>query len=74
MPRLVTVGIVLILLGTAGFVVPRIDCTTEETVIDAGPIEVEVEQRRTVTIPDVAAGAVVTAGVVLTIVGASRRA
>ena len=73
MPRLVTIGIVLILLGIAGFVVPRIDFTTEETVIDAGPIEVEAEQRRTITIPDVAAGAAVASGIVLTIVGAARR-
>ena len=73
MPRLVTIGIVLILLGIAGFVVPRIAFTTEETVIDAGSIEVEAEQRRSITIPDVAAGAAVAAGVVLTIVGASRQ-
>ncbi|MFO8149217.1 MAG: hypothetical protein R6T93_02885 [Trueperaceae bacterium] len=46
-----------ILIGIAGFVVQRIDFTTEETAIDAGTIEVEAEQRRAITIPDVAAGA-----------------
>lgn len=73
MPRLVTIGIVLIVLGIAGFVVPRIDFTTEETVIDAGPIEVEAEQRQSIPIPDVAAGAAVASGIVLTLVGAARR-
>jgi hypothetical protein len=56
-PRLVLVGLVLIALGIAGLVVPRIDVTTEETVVDAGPIEAQAEQRQTVTTPDVAAGA-----------------
>ena len=73
MRRLVTIGVILILLGIAGFIVPRIGVTTEETIIDAGPIEVEAERRRTVSIPDLAAGAAVAAGTILTIVGASRR-
>jgi len=74
MRRLVTIGVILVLLGIAGLVVPRIGVTTEETVIDAGPIEVEAERRRTVSIPDLAAGAAVAAGTILAIVGASRRA
>jgi hypothetical protein len=41
MRRLVTLGVVLVLLGIAGLVVPRIGVTTEETVVDAGPIELE---------------------------------
>ena len=73
MRRLVTVGILLVLLGIAGFVVPRIGVTTEETVIDAGPIEVEAERRRSVSIPDLAAGAAVAAGTILAVVGAVRR-
>jgi hypothetical protein len=48
---------VLILLDIAGFMVPRIDFTTEETIIDVGPIEVEAERRQTITNPDVATGA-----------------
>jgi len=72
--RLTVIGLVLIVLGLAGFLVPRIVYTEEETVIDAGPIEVEAEQRNAVRIPDVAAGAAVVAGTVLVIVGATRRA
>lgn len=73
MRRLVTIGTVLIALGVAGFIVPRIAFTTEETVIDAGPLEVEAERRRSVTIPDIAAGSAVVAGTVIVIVGATRR-
>lgn len=73
MRRLVTIGVVLIALGLVGFIVPRIGFTTEETVIDAGPVEVEAEERRTVTIPDIAAGSAVAAGTILAIVGAARR-
>lgn len=73
MQRLTIVGLVLIVLGLAGFLVPRIVYTEEETVIDAGPIEVEAERRDSVRIPDVAAGAAVAAGTVLVVVGASRR-
>ena len=73
MPRLAIVGVVLIVLGIAGFVVPRIDFTTEETIIDVGPGEGDADRRRTITIPDVASGAAIAAGVALTLVGAGRR-
>lgn len=73
MRRLVTIGVVLIILGIVGFIVPRVGFTTEETVVDAGPIEVEAEQRRAVSIPDLAAGAAVAAGTILAVVGAARR-
>ena len=73
MQRLTIVGLVLIVLGLTGFLVPRIVYTEEETVIDAGPLEVEAERRNAVRIPDVAAGAAVAAGTVLVVVGASRQ-
>jgi hypothetical protein len=70
--RIAWIGVVLIVLGLAGFLVPRIVYSSEETVIDAGPIEVEAEERNAIRIPDVAAGAAVVAGVVLVVAGASR--
>lgn len=73
MQRLTIIGLVLIALGIAGFLVPRIAYTEEETVVDLGPIEVEAERRNTIRIPDVAAGAAVVAGTVLVIVGATRK-
>ncbi|MDZ7706305.1 MAG: hypothetical protein U5J97_00165 [Trueperaceae bacterium] len=73
MQRLTIVGLVLVVLGLAGFLVPRIAYTSEETIIDVGPIQVQAQQRNTIRIPDVASGAAVVAGTVLVIVGATRK-
>lgn len=72
MNALRTIGVVLILVGILGFAVPRISFTQTETVVDVGPIEVEAEERRSVSIPDVAAGAAVVAGLVLVVMGGRR--
>lgn len=73
MQKLVLIGVILVVLGLAGFFVPRIAFTEQETIIDAGPIQVEAERERSVPVPDIAAGAAVLAGLVLVVVGASRK-
>ena len=73
MNRLTLIGVVLVVLGLAGFVFPRFVFTEQETVIDAGPLQVQTERQRSVRIPDVASGAAVAAGVILAAVGASRK-
>ncbi len=73
MQRLTWIGLVLIALGLAAFVVPRIAFTDEQTVVDIGPLQIEVQQERSIRIPDIAAGAAVAAGTVLVVVGATRR-
>lgn len=73
MNRLTLIGVVLVVLGLAGFLFPRIVFTEQETVIDVGPLQVEAERQRSVTIPDVASGAAVAAGVILAAVGANRK-
>ena len=72
MKRIAWFGVVPIVLGLAGFFVPRIVVSSEETVIDAGPIEVEAEERNAIPVPDIAAGAVVMAGVVLAVAGSGK--
>lgn len=67
-----TLGIVLIVLGILGFIVGGISFTTEETVADVGPLEVEAERTRTIPITPIASGVAVLAGVVLVIAGARR--
>ncbi len=71
MRSLVTIGVILVLLGILGFVVPRITIREQRTVLDVGPVEVEAEQQRSVPIPDIAAGVAVVAGLVLVVVGSS---
>ena len=46
MKPLAIVGIVLIVLGIAGLAVGRFSYTTEEKVVDVGPLEATVEPRR----------------------------
>lgn len=65
-------GVVLIVLGIVGLAVTGISFTTQETVADLGPLQIEREERRTVPIPAVAAGAALVAGIVL-VVASSRR-
>lgn len=67
-----TLGIVLIVLGILGFIVGGVSFTTDETVADIGPLEVETERTRTVPITPIASGVAVLAGVVLVIAGARR--
>ncbi|HLV11195.1 MAG TPA: hypothetical protein VKY42_01985 [Trueperaceae bacterium] len=73
MRSLTTIGVILIILGILGFVVPRITFTEQRTVLDVGPVEIEAEQQRSIPIPDVAAGVAVVAGLVMVVAGSSSR-
>lgn len=65
-------GLVLIVLGVAGLVYGRFSYTTQEKVIDVGPITATVGQQHNVDIPDIAGiGAIVAGGL---LVFFSRRA
>ncbi|WP_375586380.1 hypothetical protein [Cyclobacterium xiamenense] len=62
-------GIVLIVVGIVMFLVTGISYTTEETVIDAGPIEINAENEESLNWPPYAGGIAVIAGFVLLAVG-----
>lgn len=72
MRPLVLIGVILIVLGIAGFVIKRVTYTKDTAEVNVGPLQVTTAERRTVDIPDIAAGAAVVAGVVLVIAGRSR--
>ena len=74
MRPLAIVGIVLIVLGIAGLVVPRISYTTEEKVLDVGPIEATAEKEHSIAIPDIAGIIAVLAGGFLVFMGRRRGA
>lgn len=65
-------GVVLIVLGIAGLVVPRITYTTEEKVLDVGPLEATAEKEHTIAIPDIAGIIAVLAGGFLVFMGRRR--
>lgn len=66
------IGIILILGGTAGLVWGGFEYTRDESVVDAGPVEVEAEVTEQVTIPFWMAGAVFLAGIGLVVVGSRK--
>ena len=66
------IGIILIIAGIAMFLVTGISYTTEETVIDAGPLEVSAENEESLNWPPYAGGIAVIAGFVLLAVGKKK--
>jgi hypothetical protein len=58
-------AIVLIVLGIVGLAYGGITWTRQETVVDAGPIEVTRENRETLPIPPIAGGICLVAGIAL---------
>ena len=66
------IGIVLIVLGVAGLVLGRFTYTTEEKVLDVGPLEATAEKEHSVAIPDIAGIAAILAGGFLVFVGRRR--
>lgn len=62
-------GIVLIAVGALGLAYGGISFTTQEEVVDVGPIEASVEEKETIPLPPVAGGIAVLAGVGLLLVG-----
>jgi hypothetical protein len=66
------IGIVLIVLGVIGFVFGGISWTRDETVVDAGPIQIQTEERESLPITPIASGIALVAGLVLVVAGGRR--
>ncbi|PEN14263.1 hypothetical protein CRI94_04285 [Longibacter salinarum] len=62
------VGIALVVLGIVGMILTSVSFSTEETVVDAGPLEIQKEEERTLPIPTYAAGGLILVGGVLLVV------
>jgi hypothetical protein len=73
MKGLQILGVVLILAGLAGLVLGHISYTTQDKVVDLGPITATADREHTVKIPDVAAVASIAVGAFLVFVGRRRR-
>ena len=72
MKPLAIVGIVLIVLGVAGLALGRFSYTTEEKVLDVGPLEATAEREHSIAVPDIAGIAAILAGGFLVFVGRRR--
>ncbi|MGE5429877.1 MAG: hypothetical protein ACM3QX_02315 [Syntrophomonadaceae bacterium] len=72
MKALTVIGIILILLGIAGFIFGGISFTKKDKVADLGPVEVQTEKKETVPVTPIASGVAVVAGIIMVAVGARR--
>jgi hypothetical protein len=66
------IGIILIVIGIAGFAMGGFSFTQKEKVLDIGPVEATADDEKTVGIPPLLAGIAVVAGVVLVAAGARK--
>lgn len=67
-----TFGMILIVVGIVMLIVTGFSYTTEETVIDAGPLEVNAEKQESINWPPYAGGAALIAGIVLVVASRKR--
>jgi uncharacterized membrane protein len=65
-------GIALIILGVVAFAYQGITYTTQEKVIDLGPLQATVEKEKTIPLPPIVGGLALIGGIVLLTVGARR--
>jgi len=73
MRPLAIVGIVLIVLGAIALAYQGITYTTNEKVVDVGPLKVEAKREKTIPLPPVLGGVAVVAGIVLLIASSRGR-
>jgi uncharacterized membrane protein YidH (DUF202 family) len=67
------VGILLIVLGIAGFAMGGLSFTHEKKDVDLGPVQIGHEKKETLPIPPVLSAIALVAGVGLVVVGARSR-
>lgn len=66
------VAIVLIAIGVVSLAYQGITYTTQEKVLEVGPIKATAEKERTIPLPPILGGLALAGGVVLLLVGARR--
>jgi uncharacterized membrane protein len=72
MKPITIVGVLLIVLGVVALAYQGITYTTNEKVVDLGPLKVEAKRERTIPLPPVLGGIALVGGIVLVIAGARR--
>ena len=70
----IIVAIVLIAMGVVGLAYGGITYTTQENVVDAGPLEVNVEKEHHVPIAPIVGGVLLASGIVVLLVGRKKAA
>jgi uncharacterized membrane protein len=68
----IIVGIILIILGAVALAYQGITYTTQEKVVDLGPLKVEAKKEKTIPLPPLLGTLLLVGGVVLVAVSARR--
>jgi uncharacterized membrane protein HdeD (DUF308 family) len=69
----VVIGIVLIVLGVVALVMGGITYTTQETVLEVGPLKAQAEKEKTIPLPPLLGAIALVGGIILVVVGVRRR-
>jgi hypothetical protein len=72
MKGLVAAGLVLLVLGVVALAYQGITYTTQEKVLDVGPIQATVKREKTIPLPPVLGALALVGGIVLIVVGTRR--
>ena len=67
------VGILLIIVGIVGFAMGGFSFTHEKKVVDAGPIQIGHEQKKSVPIPPALSAVLLLGGIGLVVIGARSK-
>jgi hypothetical protein len=74
MKPIVIAGVVLIVLGIAGFAYQGISYTSRESVVDIGPLHATADRKKTLPISPILAGVLLVGGVAMVLAGGRKRA
>ncbi|HET7874182.1 MAG TPA: DUF3185 domain-containing protein [Methylomirabilota bacterium] len=72
MKAVVVLGIVLIALGVIAFAYQGITYTTQEKVLEVGPLKATIEKEKTIPLPPILGALALVGGIVLIAVGVRR--
>ena len=69
---LIAIGVVLVLLGAAALIWPKLSYTQRETLVDVGPVNVTADTQKSVPLSPIVGGVLLAGGAVLIVVGARK--
>jgi uncharacterized membrane protein HdeD (DUF308 family) len=66
------IGIILLAIGVVALIYQGITYTTEQTVFELGPVDVQAEERRTIPLPPILGALALIGGIVLIVAGSRK--
>ena len=69
---LIAIAVLLVLLGAAALIWPKLSYTQRETLVDVGPVNVTADTKKSVPLSPILGGVVLAGGVVLIVLGARK--